>query len=96
MKRQETTIKLKRKTKSRLDNLKEHPRESYDEVLNKTLNIINITIKNPVAGAKILRNIKLKKSTKTQVYQNIQDHTEEQPQKTIPKPMKTRRPTSSA
>ncbi|MEK6909318.1 MAG: hypothetical protein AABX23_04670 [Nanoarchaeota archaeon] len=37
-----TTIKLDRETKSRLDKLKVHPKESYDEILQKILYILNL------------------------------------------------------
>ena len=42
-----TTIKLDRKTKFRLDKLKMHKRESYDEILNKIINILNTCKVNP-------------------------------------------------
>jgi hypothetical protein len=42
-----TTIKLNRKTKERLDKLKEYRRESYDEVLEKILDVLNIIISDP-------------------------------------------------
>lgn len=38
-----TTIKLDKKTKKRLDKLKYYKRETYDEVLLKMLNILNLT-----------------------------------------------------
>lgn len=66
-----TTIKLKEETKKRLDGLKEYKRESYDEVINKVLNIINITIRNPVAGARIFRNIKRKKMGKEKIHERL-------------------------
>ena len=59
-----TTIKLENEIKNRLDTLKEHPRETYNDVIKKTLNIFNITIKNPEAGARILRKIRVKKAKK--------------------------------
>lgn len=65
-----TTIKLEKDTKNRLDSLKEYPRESYEEVINKIINIINITIKSPVSGARIFRNIKRRKAKKGEVYQS--------------------------
>lgn len=34
-----TTIQLRPETKSRLDGMKIHPRESYDEVLNRLLDM---------------------------------------------------------
>ena len=73
-KRNITTIKIEKQTKLRLDGIKEHHRETYNELINKMLNIINITIKSPVTGARILRNIKKKKSRQNQsdslVYQS--------------------------
>ncbi len=65
-----TTLKLNKETKKRLDGLKEHHRETYEDVIKKMLNIINITVRNPIAGARIFRRIKLKKSKKQQVYQD--------------------------
>ena len=73
-----TTIKLKQETKQRLDGLKEHPRETYDDVITKTLNIINITIRNPIAGSKIFRKIKHKTSRKDVVYSSIPKHISEE------------------
>lgn len=52
-----TTIKISPETKSRLDHLKEHKKESYEEVLKKALNILNISRRSPMLGAKILRDI---------------------------------------
>lgn len=37
-----TTIKLDKETKGRLDKLKVHPKESYDEILQKILYILNL------------------------------------------------------
>jgi mRNA-degrading endonuclease RelE of RelBE toxin-antitoxin system len=42
-----TTIKLHKKTKERLDHLCEHKRETYDDVLQKVLEIMNICKFNP-------------------------------------------------
>lgn len=42
-----TTIKLYKKTKERLDKLKVYRRESYDEVLQKVLEILNMTRTEP-------------------------------------------------
>jgi hypothetical protein len=66
-----TTIKLKENTKSRLDGLKEYERETYDELINKILNIINISLKNPLAGARIFNNIKKKKIGKEKTAEKL-------------------------
>ena len=42
-----TTIKLKNETKDRLDKLRIHKRESYDEILQSMLNILNTCRVNP-------------------------------------------------
>ncbi|HLF53663.1 MAG TPA: hypothetical protein VI544_00630 [Candidatus Nanoarchaeia archaeon] len=42
-----TTLKLKKETKARLDHLKEYKRETYDDVLEKMLGILNICRFNP-------------------------------------------------
>ena len=43
-----TTIKLNKSTKKRLDSIKEHKRESYEEVLQKILLTLNICKVNPL------------------------------------------------
>lgn len=52
-----TTIKLEKETKDRLEHLREHDKESYDELIKKMLYIINAFSKNSGLGNKILRNI---------------------------------------
>ncbi len=42
-----TTIKLTRTTKSRLEKLKSYKRETYDEILEKILEILNISRISP-------------------------------------------------
>ena len=50
-----TTIKLKNETKDRLDKLRIHKRESYDEILQSMLNILNTCRVNPErARAKLI------------------------------------------
>jgi hypothetical protein len=52
-----STIKLSTETKERLLKLKEHERETFDEVLNKMLYILNVCKKEPEKAKKILENI---------------------------------------
>ncbi len=66
-----TTIKLEKKTKERLDGLKEYEHETYNELINKILNIINITLKNPIAGARIFGHIKRKKLGKQNIEKRL-------------------------
>lgn len=42
-----TTIKISKKTKTRLDNLKVYKHETYEEILLKTLEVLNILKANP-------------------------------------------------
>lgn len=42
-----TTIKLSKKTKDRLDKLKVYKRESYEEIIQKVLEILNLVRTNP-------------------------------------------------
>jgi len=52
-----TTMKIEIETKERLDRLKEHEKESYNQVIKKMLHLLNIFRKNPEQGNKILRAI---------------------------------------
>jgi len=52
-----TTIKITKKTKQRLDNLKENSRETYEEILKKILYILNLIRRDPIIGNKLLNNI---------------------------------------
>jgi hypothetical protein len=73
-----TTIKIEENTKKRIDQLKEYKMETYNEVLNKMINIINITIRNPVAGARIFRGIKRKKMGKEKLIERFKGELEEE------------------
>jgi len=42
-----TTIKLSKKTKERLDKLKEYPHETYEEILIKMFEVMNTVKTNP-------------------------------------------------
>ncbi len=42
-----TTIKIDRDTKLRLDKLKVHAKESYDEIIQKILYVLNLCKSNP-------------------------------------------------
>lgn len=52
-----TTIKLEKKTKERLERLKIHPKESYNEAIKKALEILNICRQNPLKGREKLMEI---------------------------------------
>jgi len=65
-----TTIKLEKETKERLDKLKEHEKESYNQVIKKILYLLNIFRKNSEQGYKILNDIE-RAIKKKEVYQKI-------------------------
>lgn len=68
-----TTIKINRKTKQRLDRLKEHERETYEQVLRKILYILNLSKTNSEKAQRIFRKIdsiiKSRQSEYNEVYQ---------------------------
>ncbi|MEK6847085.1 MAG: hypothetical protein AABY16_02875 [Nanoarchaeota archaeon] len=57
-----TTIKIDKETKLRLDKLKVHAKESYDEIIQKILFILNLCKANPEeARGRLLAIDKVKK-----------------------------------
>lgn len=42
-----TTIKVSRKTKARIDTLRSYKRESYEEIMEKIFNVLNLCRLNP-------------------------------------------------
>jgi len=60
-----TTIKLNKKTKERIDKLRMHKRETYDEILQSLLDILNLCRVYPdKAKIRLLRMEKLAKQIK--------------------------------
>jgi len=58
-----TTIKITKKTKARLDKLKIYKRETYDDIIQKMLTIMNYTISDPLkAKAKLTEIERTRKS----------------------------------
>jgi hypothetical protein len=57
-----TTIKLKSKTKQRIDHLRVYRRETYDEIIEKILDVLNLCRLNPEAArAKLIAIDKAKR-----------------------------------
>ena len=52
-----TTIKLLEETKIRIEKLREHKRESYDDILKKILYILNTARDSPEKAKRILERI---------------------------------------
>jgi hypothetical protein len=61
-----TTIKLNKKTKQRLEKLRIHKRDSYEEIVQRMLSILNLSRTNPDKAQdklqEIERQIKLNKN----------------------------------
>ena len=52
-----TTIKLLEETKLRVEKLREHKRESYDDILRKILYVLNTARESPEKAKRILEKI---------------------------------------
>lgn len=52
-----TTIKLLEETKLRIEKLREHKRESYDDILKKILYVLNTARDSPEKAKRILEKI---------------------------------------
>ena len=52
-----TTIKLLEKTKLRIEKLREHKRESYDDILRKILYVLNTARESPEKAKRVLERI---------------------------------------
>lgn len=52
-----TTIKLLEETKLRVEKLREHKRESYDDILRKILYVLNTARESPDKAKKVLERI---------------------------------------
>jgi len=52
-----TTIKLLEETKLRIEKLREHKRESYDDILRKILYVLNTARESPEKAKRVLEKI---------------------------------------
>ncbi len=52
-----TTIKLLDETKLRIEKLREHKRESYDDILRKILYVLNVARESPEKAKRVLERI---------------------------------------
>ena len=52
-----TTIKLLEETKLRIEKLREHKRESYDDILRKILYVLNTARDSPEKAKRVLERI---------------------------------------
>jgi hypothetical protein len=59
-----TTVKISENTRDRLEHLKEHKEESFDTLINKSLNILNLCKRSPGLAARVLKDIDKTKKRK--------------------------------
>lgn len=52
-----TTLKLEKETKERLEKLREHKRETYDDIIRKILFVLNMVRDDPAKARAILEFI---------------------------------------
>jgi len=52
-----TTLKLLEETKNRIEKLREHKRETYDDILRKILYVLNAAREDPEKAKRILERI---------------------------------------
>jgi len=52
-----TTLKLLEETKNRIEKLREHKRETYDDILRKILYVLNAAREDPDKAKRILERI---------------------------------------
>ena len=71
-----TTIKIFKETKTRIDKLKEHKKENYEQAIRKILHVLNTCRKNPEKAKKILENIDSIIKRKERYTKNISDKEE--------------------
>jgi len=75
MKEKITTMKLQDETKNRLEKLREHKRETYDDIIRKILYVLNAVRESPEKAKHILEFIDEKRK------RMIQEEQEQQEQK---------------
>ncbi|MFH1802912.1 MAG: hypothetical protein ABH864_05705 [archaeon] len=56
-KEQITTIKIQRQTKERLDKLRVHKKDSYDEIVQRMLGILNVCRRDPDVAQETLEKL---------------------------------------
>jgi predicted DNA-binding protein len=69
-----TTLKLEKETKERLEKLREHKRETYDDIIRKIMYVLNTVREEPSKAKAILEFIDEKRrrmfETETKVEEN--------------------------
>ena len=74
-----TSVKISDDTKARLEHLKEHKEESFDTLINKSLNILNLCKRSPSLASRVLRDIDNTKKRK-ELLENPESALKKKPQ----------------
>ncbi|VVB80347.1 Uncharacterised protein [uncultured archaeon] len=77
-----TTLKLEKETKERLEKLREHKRETYDDIIRKILYVLNTVREEPEKARGILEFIDEKRKRINEV--EFKDKIEQKPRASIP------------
>lgn len=80
-----TTLKLESETKQRLEKLREHKRETYDEILRKMLFILNKVRVEPEKAQGILEIIDEKRKRMFEEEKQIKEEKNKKPTKLVVK-----------
>ncbi|MBP7708113.1 hypothetical protein KA107_00370 [Candidatus Pacearchaeota archaeon] len=73
-----TTLKLEKETKERLEKLREHKRETYDDIIRKILYVLNTVRDEPVKAKAVLEFIDEKRKRMFETDNEHQDNKEQQ------------------
>jgi hypothetical protein len=82
MKDEITTLKLEKETKERLEKLREHKRETYDDIIRKILYVLNTVREEPEKARGILEFIDEKRRRINEI--EFKDKPEQKTSKGIP------------
>lgn len=85
-----TTLKLEKETKERLEKLREHKRETYDDIIRKIMYVLNTVRDEPVKAKAVLEFIDEKRKRMFETEFKREEHSkEDRASKSIPnKPQK--------
>jgi len=68
-----TTLKLEKETKERLEKLREHKRETYDDIIRKILFVLNMVRDEPEKARAILEFIDEKRRRMFETERKVQE-----------------------
>jgi predicted DNA-binding protein len=72
-----TTLKLEKETKERLEKLREHKRETYDDIIRKILYVLNTVRDEPIKARAILEFIDEKRKRMFETEKDLKKENEQ-------------------